>query len=114
MNTTTKRHGNGIAGVLATLALVIVIACGTIYAMGYATVENSPQSTTIEVNTQQMKEDAGKAVEDGKQLLNDAGQSIEEGAEEVQESVTDEPEAEIDVDVDTKPAPETAVMTDNE
>lgn len=105
MNIKTSRHGNSIAGVLATIALIVVIACGLIYAMGYATVEQSPQTTTIQVNTEQMKADADKAVEEGKKLLNDAGESIEDGAEEVQQQVSGDSEADTEVKVETQPAP---------
>ncbi|EAQ80512.1 hypothetical protein [Blastopirellula marina] len=99
------RRGNSIGAVLATLALVVVLACGVIYAMGYATVENSSDKTTIEVNTQQMKEDADQAVESGKQMLNDAGKSIEDGAEEVQDQVDGDSEPETEVNIETEPAP---------
>lgn len=105
MNIQRSRHGGSIAGVLATIALIIVIACGLIYAMGYATVEQNPQSTTIEVNTEQMKTDADKAVEKGKQMLNDAGQSIENGAEEVQNKVSGDSEPQTEVKIETQPAP---------
>lgn len=105
MNRFPRRRGSSIAGILATLALIIVIACGVIYAMGYAKVESTNDTTTIEVNTQQIKTDAGDAVESGKKLLNDAGKSIEEGAEEVQQNVSGESKPETEVKVETNPAP---------
>ncbi|UUO07139.1 hypothetical protein M4951_02230 [Blastopirellula sp. J2-11] len=107
MKTYLIRRGNSLVAVLATLAVIIVLACGIIYAMGYATVENSSDKTTIEVNTQQIKEDAGQAVESGKQMLNDAGKSIEEGAEEVKDQVDGDSEPETEVNIETQPAPET-------
>ncbi|MCC9606264.1 hypothetical protein LOC68_18745 [Blastopirellula sp. JC732] len=114
MNTNAPRHGNSIAGVLATLAVIIVIACGLIYAMGYATVENNSATTTIEVNTQQMKDDAGKAVEEGKQLLNDAGKQIQEGAEEVRDNVSGDSDAQTEVKANATTAPQAAPATSEE
>ena len=67
------------------LAFVGVAIAG--YALGWLTVERTPQQTTIEIDTQKVEEAASDAKHEGEALLQKAGETLRESGEALEETV---------------------------
>ena len=68
-----------------TFVLVIVAGIGT-YAMGWMNFAHDGETTTVEVESGEIKRAAGEATEAGKKLLDNTEEAVEEAASEVEEA----------------------------
>jgi tRNA A37 N6-isopentenylltransferase MiaA len=77
-----NRAGRFLAGLLATIFVLLVIVGGTIYYLGYVTVNQLPDRTTIDIKTEELDRDSRKALDDAQRSLREgtsqAGKSIHE------------------------------------
>ena len=65
--------------VLLVIAVIILVMIG----LGWITFQNDGDSTDVKFETQQMKDDTGKAIEEGKELFRRAEDRTEEAVEEL-------------------------------
>ena len=86
-----SRKGGAVAGVLAAIAVLVLLFAGVGVSMGWVQWEDSPEKSTIEINKTEMKEDTDKAVKATEDFINESAKAVEDGVEEV--TPDDEPEA---------------------
>ena len=102
-----KRHkGNAVVGILATIAVIVLMFAGLGFTMGWVTMSDSPDKSTIELNKTELKEDTDEAVKATEKFINDSAESVEQATEEVSENLTTEDEQQTITPVPEEPEPQ--------
>ncbi|GAA4436582.1 hypothetical protein [Bremerella cremea] len=78
-----SRKGGAVAGLLATIAVLVLLFAGIGLSMGWVEMSDSPDKSTIEINKTELKEDTDKAVKATEEFINKSAESIEDGVKEV-------------------------------
>lgn len=96
-----------LSGLLALVFLLAICVSVAAYSMGWMTVENTPDRTTIEVDTAEMREAAGEAGKQGEEALKKTGEALRDAGEQIKDAVdADETRDEtIDEPIETKSDP---------
>ena len=82
---------------VGSLAILAVMICAGLYFAGWLTYEQSEDQATIQIKTQEIKEAANRAVEEGEKLIEKASSPATD--EEEAEETTDKEAAEEDNEV---------------
>ncbi len=100
-----RKNGSALAGILATIAVVMLIFAGLGVTMGWVTWSDSPDKSTIEIDKTEMKADTDKAVEATEKFIKDSAETVEQATEEAAEEVTpdEEPETITPVPEESEP-----------
>lgn len=83
------RNGGALAGLLATVAILVILFFGVGFGMGWVSVSDNPDKSTIEIDKVQLKEDTDKAADATQKFINESADSLKDGAEKLEHS-TDE------------------------
>lgn len=97
-----------LSGLLALVFLLAICVSVAAYSMGWMTVENTPDRTTIEVDTAEMREAAGEVSKQGEQTLEKTGEALHDAGEQIKDAVDDDGTRDETTDepIETKPDPE--------
>ena len=69
------------ARVLATLAILLVVLVAVGFAVGWITLERSPEKATIDVNTRAIEQAADETIQSSKEAIDEAAKSIEKAVD---------------------------------
>lgn len=82
----TTRTGGTLAGLVATVALLFVVMIGVGFGMGWVSVSDNPDKSTIEIDKVQVKEDTDKAADATKEFINKSAESLERATDDLEQS----------------------------
>lgn len=98
-----RKKGNALAGILATIAVLVLIFAGLGLTFGWVTLSDSPDKSTIEINKTELKADTDEAVKATEKFIKDSAASVEQATEEASEDLTNDDQETI------TPVPEESV-----
>ena len=84
-----KRLGGAAAAVLSTLAIVLILFIGIGLSMGWVSISDNPEKSTIEIDKVQLKEDTDKAAAATQEMINDSAKSLKETTNDVEDATED-------------------------
>ncbi|QDU75906.1 hypothetical protein Pan97_29490 [Bremerella volcania] len=102
----SRNKGNALVGILATIAVLVVLFAGLGLTFGWVTLSDSPDKSTIELNKTELKEDTDQAVKATEKFIQDSAESVEQAAEETSESLTKDSDQETITPVPEEPEPQ--------
>ncbi|MBA2113611.1 hypothetical protein [Bremerella alba] len=102
-----RRNGGALAGILATIAVLVLIFAGLGLAFGWVTMSDSPDRSTIEINKTELKKDTDEAVKATEKFIQDSADSVEQASEEASDNLTTDNDQETITPVpeETRPQP---------
>ena len=71
--------------------LIITLALCAMVGLGWISFQRTETEANIKIDTQEIKEDTGKAIEKGRELIDDAKDAIGDATDDDQESLNDVP-----------------------
>lgn len=109
----SRNKGNALVGILATIAVLMIMFAGLGLTFGWVTMSDSPDKSTIELNKTQLKEDTDEAVKATEKFIKDSAESVEQATEQASEELTDDDqETMTPVPEESDPQPEEPVETE--
>lgn len=101
-----RNKGNAVVGVLAVIAVLMIMFAGLGLTFGWITMNDSPDKSTIELNKTELKEDTDEAVKATEKFIKDSAESVEQATEQAADKLTDEePETVTPVPEETEVKP---------
>ncbi|PQO26406.1 hypothetical protein C5Y96_20460 [Blastopirellula marina] len=103
-----NRHkGNALVGILAVIAVLVMIFAGLGLTFGWVTFSDSPDKSTIELNKVELKEDTDQAVKATEKFIKESAESVEQATEEAAEEIKADADQETVTPVpeETQPQP---------